>query len=54
MITLQALTSRELAQVDAALDLLLDCAVIDEAGGVDLEELSEAVAVELEQREAAA
>lgn len=61
MISLQTLTQRELTAVDAALtaidsalETLLERGVCTEADGVDLEELSDAVAVELEQREAVA
>ena len=61
MIKLSALTSRELASVDAALsdleavlELLLEKRICTEAMGMDLEELSQAVAAELEFREALA
>lgn len=57
MITLSALTGQELDQVklalwalDDALTLLLERGAADEGEGVDLEELSVAVALELEQR----
>jgi D-serine deaminase-like pyridoxal phosphate-dependent protein len=59
MIKLTALTSRELAAVDAALtdleaalDVLYERGIVDERSGVHLDELADAVAVELEFREA--
>lgn len=59
MINLSALTSAELARLDTALTALdealeglLDREIISEDAGCDLEELSMAVAAELEVREA--
>jgi hypothetical protein len=59
MIKLSTLTGRELAALDAALtaldgalDVVAERGYIDEADGVDLLELAEAVGAEVEQREA--
>lgn len=57
MINLSALTEQELNEVelallalDEALALLLERGVTTEADGIDLEDLSEAVALEVERR----
>jgi hypothetical protein len=57
MITLSLLSSRKLAQLDSALDLLnealemlLDEGAVSEREGVDLVELSDALGEELERR----
>jgi hypothetical protein len=59
VINLSALTSAELHQLDTALTLLdealdglLERDIIREGTGCDLEELSDAVAAEMEMREA--
>ncbi|MEO8391497.1 MAG: hypothetical protein ABI700_00755 [Chloroflexota bacterium] len=58
MINLVSLNARELAQLDAAitqldgaLEGLLERGIVDEQDGVDLLELSDAVAAEIEFRE---
>lgn len=61
MISLTALTGRELAAIDAALtvldtalETLLERGLITEADGISLDALGDAVAAELEMREAVA
>lgn len=60
MINLCGLSTARLAQLDEALEamddaleMLLDTGAVDERDGVDLSELSDALAAELEFREAA-